>query len=354
MKGIIKETAKKTGASPGTLVHVGEQKLDQARISFFDYDPDRYTEEEAVALDAVLPMKSRATTSWINIDGVHDSTVIDQVGGHFGIHPLTLEDIMNTSQRPKVEAFDDYLYVVMRMLTYDADREMLQGEQVSFVLGTGFVLSFQENQGDVFFPVRERIRRAKGRIRKKKADYLLYALMDAIVDNYFTVLESMGDRVEDIEEEMLEEASQQEMASLHNIKRELVFFRRQVWHVRDFLNILEKEEDGFFEEGTRLFLRDLYDHSIQVIDIIESLREMLNSIQDLFLSQLSNKMNEVMKMLTLIATIFIPITFIAGVYGMNFEFMPELGLKWAYPVFWGVVAVMVTGMVLFFRRKKWL
>ena len=354
MKPFIKETSKKSGMSPGTLVHIGEKKVDQTRISFFDYDSDVCSEKMPAAIEEVLPLKDAATTSWINIDGVHDSDIIQNIGEHFNIHALTLEDIMNTSQRPKVEEFDDYLYVVIKMLTYDESSEHIHSEQVSFVLCENYLISFQENYGDVFNSVRERIRKAKGRIRRKRADYLLYALMDAIVDNYFLILETIGDRVEDLEEEMLISSSEDALISLHNIKRELIFFRRQAWHVRDFLSILERGEDPVFEENTRLFLRDLYDHTIQVIDIIEALRDVLTGMQDLFLSNLSNKMNEVMKVLTIIATIFIPITFIAGVYGMNFKYIPELGFHWAYPAFWLVVIGIVAVMVMYFRRKKWL
>ena len=354
MKQFIKETSKKSGMSPGTLVHIGEKKVDQTRISFFDYDSDVCSEKKPAVIEEVLPLKDSATTSWINVDGIHDGEIIQNIGEHFNIHALTLEDIMNTGQRPKVEEFDEYLYVVIKMLTFDDSAEHIHSEQVSFILGENFLISFQENHGDVFNAVRERIRKAKGRIRRKKADYLLYALMDAIVDNYFFILETVGDRVEVLEEEMLVTSSQDTLISLHGIKRELIFFRRQVWHVRDFLNILEKGEDTLFEENTKLFLRDLYDHTIQVIDIIESLRDILTGMQDLFLSNLSNKMNEVMKVLTIIATIFIPITFIAGVYGMNFKYIPELGFHWGYPAFWLVVFGVVGVMVIYFRRKKWI
>ena len=347
-------TAKKSGMSPGTLIHTGEKKVEQTRISFFDYDPIALSENPSAGMEDVIPLKESSTTSWINVSGVHDEKVIDFIGTHFGIHSLTLEDIMNTSQRPKVEEFDEYVYVVIKMLDFEGSSEHIHSEQVSFVLGKNFLISFQENHGDVFNSVRERIRKAKGRIRSKKADYLLYALMDAIVDNYYLILETIGDRIEMLEEEVLTKFSQDALTSLHTLKRELIYFRRQAWHVRDFLNILEKGETSFFESGTALFLRDLYDHTIQVIDAVESLRDILTGVEDLFVSGLSNRMNEVMKMLTIIATIFIPITFIAGVYGMNFKYMPELSKRWGYPMFWIIVIVSVAGMLGYFRKKKWL
>ncbi|MBU4317609.1 MAG: magnesium/cobalt transporter CorA [Proteobacteria bacterium] len=354
MKRFTKETYKKSGMSPGSLIHIGDKKIEQPLISFFDYDEANCMEKQDASMENISPVNASDLTAWINIDGIHDAGVIETIGKHFNIHALTLEDIMHTGQRPKVEEFEDYLYVVIKMLTFEEGQDKIHSEQVSFILGDNFLVSFQENHGDVFDAVRERIRKAKGRIRKKKADYLLYALMDAIVDNYFLILESLGDRIESLEEEMLGTSHQTTLVTLHNIKQELIFFRRQVWHVRDFLNVLEKGDKQFFQESTTLFLRDLHDHTVQVIDAIESYRDLLTGMQDLSLSHTSARMNEVMKILTIISTIFIPITFLAGVYGMNFKFMPEIDKPWAYPAFWFIVIVVILGMVFFFRRKKWL
>ena len=354
MQRFIKAASKKSGMSPGTLVHIGDKKLDEIQMSYFDFDPEACEEKPVASIEEVTPLKSRSTISWINVNGVHDSEVIQQIGEHFNIHPLTLEDVMNTGQRPKVEEFDDYLYVVLKMLTYDNEQDQIHAEQVSLILGENYLLSFQENHGDVFNSVRERIRKAKGRIRKKKADYLLYALMDAVVDNYFIILEDVGETILNMEDDFLTGSSQEDLVSIHNMKRELIFFRKQSWHIRDFLYVLEKGESTFFEEGTILFIRDLYDHTIQVIDTIETFRDVLTGLQDLYLSSLSNKMNEVMKVLTIIATIFIPITFIAGVYGMNFDFIPELKIRWAYPAFWVAVCCVVAAMLIYFKKKKWL
>jgi magnesium transporter len=353
MKRFTTETYRKSGMSPGTLIHIGEKKIENTRISFFDYDENSCFEKQDASLEEAAPLKSSPKSSWINMNGIHDPEIIEAIGKHFNIHALTLEDIMHTGQRPKIEEFDDYLYVVIKMLTHEKGSEHIHSEQVSFVLGDHFLISFQENHGDVFEGVRERLRKGKGRLRKEKADYLLYTLMDAIVDNYFLILESIGDDIESLEKEMLGDHQSKTLMSLHNIKQELIFFRRQVWHVRDFLNILEKEGKQNVQESTALFLRDLHDHTIQVIDAIEAYRDLLTGMQDLFLSNISNRLNEVMKILTIISTIFIPITFLAGVYGMNFKYMPEIAKPWAYPAFWLVVILSVLGMMVFFKRKRW-
>jgi magnesium transporter len=333
---------------------VGDQKIGEAKISLMNYDQGQLHEKELTSIEDVFHYKDKPPVTWINVDGLHDVDIIDRIGRHFGIHSLTLEDIMNTGHRPKVEDFDDYDYIVLKMLTYDEDQTHITAEQVSFILGPHYLISFQETEGDVFNFVRERIRKAKGRIRKSGCDYLVYALIDAIVDHYFLVLEKLGEKIELLEENLLGDTQTENLQSIHHLKREMIFFRKQVWPIREILSTLMKEEGSLIQETTQIFIRDLYDHTIQVMDTIESFRDVLSGLQDLYLSTLSNRMNEVMKVLTIMATIFIPLTFIAGIYGMNFEYMPELKWPWAYPVLWILLIAIFVSMIFWFKRKKWL
>jgi magnesium transporter len=267
---------------------------------------------------------------------------------------LTLEDVLNTTQRPKVESFDDYLFIVIKMLEYDKEKDVISSEQLSLVLGKSVLITFQEDVGDVFTPVRERIRKGKGRIRTGGCDYLAYALIDAIVDNYFVILEKVGQRLEVVEETIDDDPDDNILEDIHTIRRELIYLRKQVWPLREIITYLQKDGAPLISEATGPFLRDVYDHTIQVIDSIESFRDVLSGLQDLYLSIISNRMNEVMKVLTIIATIFIPITFIAGIYGMNFSHMPELTWRWGYPAVWLLIIGIAVVMIVFFRRKNWI
>lgn len=350
----IKRASRKAGLPPGTLVHIGEKRKAATHIAFLDYDESELREKEVRRIESVFPLKDAPTISWINIDGLQDLDLIQKLGNHFDIHPLTLEDIVNTNQRPKAEEFDQYVYVVLKMLRYDPAERHIGAEQVSLVLGERYLVSFQEVPGDVFDGVRERLRKGKGRIRRSGADYLLYALMDALVDQYFIILETFGEKIEAMEEKLLADPSPEMLQGLHDMKREMIFFRKQVWPLREILSSLSKLEMDVIAEATGVFLRDVYDHTIQVIDTIESYRDILSGMVDIYLSTVSNRMNEVMKVLTIIATIFIPITFVAGIYGMNFEYMPELQWHWGYLLFWGIIVAIAGGMLVFFRRKKWL
>jgi magnesium transporter len=354
MLRFIKHTSTKTGLSPGILIHTGEQKMEKATISIINFDQRNLVENELQSIEETYPHKDSPSVTWININGLHNVDIIEKVGTHFDIHPLTLEDVVNTAQRPKAEDFENYLYVVLKMLSFDESAGHIVSEQISLILGEHFLFSFQEQPGDFFEPVRQRIRRAKGRIRKSGCDYLAYALTDAVVDHYFGVLEKMGEKIENLEEELLKEPAAEILETIHGLKREMIYFRKQVWPLREVLNSLLKEQSNLIEETSLVFWRDVYDHVIQVIDTIESLRDVLSGLQDLYLSTISNRMNEVMKVLTIMATIFIPLTFFAGIYGMNFEFMPELKWKWSYPLFWVVLAAIFGIMVFWFKRKKWL
>jgi len=352
---LVSKRSRKAGLPPGSVVHIGERKAESVRITLIDYDETNYRQEEVAEVERCFELKTTPTVTWINIDGVHDTALIEKVGNHFGLHHLVQEDIVSTGQRPKFEDYDDYLFVVFRMLTYDEQERAIDSEQVSLVLGRNFVISFQEHVGDVFEQVRERIKAGKGRIRKMGCDYLAYSLMDATVDNYFSVLERMGERIEVLEEKLVAEPDEKTLNEIHDLKSEMLYLRKSVWPLREVINGLEKSESDLISDGTNIYFRDVYDHTIQIIDTIESLRDMVSGMLDIYLSSLSNRLNAVMKVLTIIATIFIPLSFFAGVYGMNFKYMPELNWKWAYPLgFWVFIIVVVCGMLVFFRRKKWL
>jgi magnesium transporter len=355
MPRFVKRVSRKIGLSPGTLVHIGKKKIEKVRIRIIDYDEAQLQEKEAKTIEECFPFKDLPTVTWVNIDGLHDIKLMEKIGKHFGLHPLVLEDILNTDQRPKIEDFDDYIFVVLKMLYFDEDENEIRTEQVSIILGSNFVLSFQERVGDIFNPLRERIRNAKGRVRRMGSDYLAYTLLDAIVDNYFIVLEKLGEKIEGMEEELVSNPTPETLQSIHNLKREMIFLRKSVWPLREVVSRLERGESKLIKDSTGIYLRDVYDHTIQVIDTIETFRDMLSGMLDIYLSSVSNRMNQVMKVLTIIATIFIPLTFVAGIYGMNFEYMPELKWHWFYPKAFWVVMIGVAGvMLVYFRRKKWL
>ena len=354
MVKLFRKTSKKPGLPPGTLVHIGEKKVEEVKISMIDYDETLIQERDVASIEECLRFKEKPTVTWVNVTGIHDVTVIEEFGKAFNIHPLLLEDIVHSDQRPKLEDYDDYLFLVLRMLRYDEPKEELRSEQVSMILGPNFVVSFQEHEGDVFDPVRARIRNGKGKVRKMGCDYLTYALIDSIVDNYFLVLEKYGEKIEILQEEVLSHPTPDTLQVIHVTKRDMIFLRKSVWPLREAINALQRGESALISDNVIIYLRDVYDHTIQVIDSIETFRDMISGTLDVYLSSVSNKMNEVMKVLTIIATIFIPLTFIAGIYGMNFKYMPELEWHWAYPLVWIIFVVLGVLMLIGFRRKKWL
>jgi magnesium transporter len=354
MVKISHRRSRKAGLPPGSLVHIGDKKSERTKITIIDYDGETFQEKEAKSIEECCALKETPTVSWINVDGVHDSRLISDLGSRFGVHPLILEDIMTTAQRPKMEDMGDYIYIVVRMLDLVNKKNEVRSEQISLILGSNFVISFQESEGDVFDAVRDRIRSGKGRIRKQGPDYLAYALIDAIVDNYFLVLEKLGENVEEIEEALVSNPDRETLHQIHAMKREMIYLRKSVWPLREVISGLERTESELIKDSTGIFLRDVYDHTIQVIDTVETYRDMLSGMLDIYLSSLSNRMNEVMKVLTIIATIFIPLTFIAGVYGMNFKFMPELEWRWGYFLVLGVMLALGVLMVILFKRRRWL
>ena len=343
----------KAGMSPGTMVFIGERHVEQARIDIIQYDTAVLKEMRDASPEQCRDCCKAPGVTWINVSGIHNIGLIEAMGKHFDLHPLTLEDIVNTAQRPKVEEFPNYVYAVMKMITFDEGANRLETEHVSLILGDNYVISFLEDEGDVFDPVRERIRNAGGRIRSLKADFLAYALMDAAVDNYFLALERIGDRIEDMDDRILGHPQPGDIREVHRLKQEILSFRKAVWPLREEVGTLEKSEADLIRKETRVFLRDLYDHIIQVIDMVETFRDILGGIHDTYLSSVSNRMNEIMKVLTIISTIFIPMTFIAGVYGMNFKHMPELKWPFGYYLIWGVMITVALSLVSFFKRRKW-
>lgn len=354
MPRLIKERSKKKGLPPGTLIHIGEKRTGDVRITVIDYDDKQVNELEIKNIDQCIPFKDKPTVTWINVEGLHKSEIIQKLGDCYGLHPLVLEDILNTDQRPKIEDYKDYLYIVLKMLHAANDGGSVI-EQISLILGPNFVISFQEGiEGDAFGSVRERIRSGKGRIRGMGADYLAYSLIDAIVDNYFAVLEGFGEKIEAIENELITNPDMRTLHNIHQLKRELLFLRKSVWPLREVVDVMERGGSGLIQDSTVLYLRDVYDHTIQVIDTIEISREMLSGMLDIYLSSISNRLNETIRFLTIIGTVFIPLTFIVGIYGMNFEFMPELKWRYGYFAVLAVMAAIGVFMLLYFRKKKWL
>ena len=351
---VFKKRSSKAGLPPGTLVYVGEKKVESIRITFIDYDEQSFQEKQVTNIEDCLKLKDTSTVSWINIDGLHDIELLEKLGKGFELHPLILEDILSTSQRPKFEDYEKHFFIVLKMLSFKEENQAIETEQVSLILGPNYVISFQERIGDAFEPIRERIRNAKGRIRKMGSDYLCYSLLDAIVDNYFVILERFGEKIESMEEEVVGDPTERTVQQIHSLKREMILMRKSIWPFRELIGGLQKSESSLINETTDIYMRDVYDHTIQIIDTIESFRDMVSGLLDIYLSSLSNKMNAVMKLLTIIATLFIPLTFVAGIYGMNFEYMPELKVRWAYGGVWLVMISIAVIMLSYFRRKKWL
>lgn len=348
------EISKKIGMPPGTLIHVGERKTDRVRLRLMDYNETGFEEKELANIEEAFLYKEKPSVTWINIDGLHDVDIIARIGDKFDLHPLIMEDILHTDQRPKMDDFENYLFIVTRMLYYDNTEHKIMSEQLSLILSQNIVISFQERPGDVFDHVRERIRKDKGRIRKMGSDYLLYALMDMLVDSYLVVLENIGERVEELEEDLLDIPETGTLESIHRFKRELIFLRKSLWPLRELIGNLQRGESDLIRENTTVFFKDVYDHTIRVIDTVETYRDLVSGLMDVFLSNVSNRMNEVMKMLTVIATIFIPLTFIAGIYGMNFSNMPELSWSYGYYIALAVMLIVGVLMVIWFKRKKFL
>lgn len=343
----IPKRSQKAGLPPGTPMYIGDNPTETARITVIHYSETELEEREVEHLEECFSFKDKQTVNWINVDSLH-AGVIAQLGHCFGVPALVLEDILNTHQRPKLEDFDGSLYIVLKMLSCDGPHQDILIEQVSLVLGPNYVLSFQEKIGDVFNPVRQRIRNPKSQLRQNGPDYLAYALLDAIIDNYFLILEMLGEQIGAVEDELLSAPTPQTVKTIHHLKREMIYLRQSVWPLREVITALNRDDAPLISPITRTHLRDVYDHTIQVIETIETYREMLAGMLELYLSSMSNKMNEVMKTLTIIATIFIPLSFIADLYNLN------LYWPWGYLPLSLLMLLVGIGMVVYFKRKKWL
>lgn len=350
----VKNASEKAGASPGTMVHIGERKIEKTRIRIMDYDEGQIREEEVQQIEACFPFKAEPTITWINIDGLHDIELIGKIGRHFDVHHLVLEDIVHVGIRPKIEQFDSFTFIVFKMLYYVEETDEIVDEQFSIILGQNFVISFQEREGTVFNPLRDRIKSVKNRIRKKGADYLTYALIDTVVDNYFILLEILGDKIEGLDDALLTSVSKETFHTINDMKRKLVALRRAILPLKELINTVEKDAFDLVDERNIIFFKDVHDHTVQILETIDSFRELISGLHDIFLNNVNNRTNEIMKTLTITATIFIPLTFIAGIYGMNFKYIPELEWRWGYFAFWALIVAIVGGMFYYFKRKDWL
>lgn len=347
-------TADTLGLKPGELVHVGEKKVEKISFDILEYDQTGFDEHKNVTIEDCLKTKEKPNISWINISGIHEAQVIENFGKYFGIHPLIQADIMNTELRPKFEVHSDYIYMILKMPTIDEKTGKLGIEQISVVFGKNYVLTFQETADDFFEPIKKRIRDEAGTIRERKSDYIAYAIADTVVDSFFVVEEKISETTEVLEEELMSKPNPNTLTTIHILKRQLVLLRKAIWPMRDVIDSFERTPSQLIEDRTKPYIRDVYNHSIQVMDTVEGIREMVGGMLDTYLSSLSNKMNEVMKTLTIIASIFIPITFIAGIYGTNFEYIPELSWKGSYFVMIGVMVIITTIMIFWFKKKEWL
>lgn len=345
---------KPPGSAPGSLLYVGDRTEGQTTVHYMDYDPEHLLEEELERVESCFHLFETPSITWLDVVGLADVEQIRALGERLDVHPLLLEDVLSTRQRPKVEEYPQHLFIVLRMLQWPEGEPSLLDEQVSLILGENYVISFQERAGDVFGPVRERLRSARGSIRTRGPDYLAYALMDSVVDHYFGILERIGDEVEVLEDAAVSAPGPSMTRSIHHLKRQTAMARRSIWPLREVLGTIYRGEHPLIAESTRLFLRDVYDHSVQVIDTLETLRDVAAGVMDLHMSAVSNRMNEIMKVLTIMSSLFIPLSFLAGLYGMNFDVMPELHYRWGYPVLLVVMLVIAVGLIAWFRRKGWI
>ena len=348
----LRKRARKAGLSPGTVVFTGERLAERVKITVTDFDADNLSHVEVARADDCARCKDSPTVSWIDVEGLHDVTLLEELGAVFGIHPLVLEDIAHSGQRAKLEVHEQYLFIVARAITPGPESEP-QEEQLSMIVGPTYLLTFRERSSPVFDAVRQRIQTNRGRVRRMGVDYLAYALLDAVVDHYFVVLEDIGEALEDMEDVLMEEPGPECLEALHELRKHVMTVRRAGWPIRDMLNSVLRGESELFDPGTLPYLRDLQDHTLHVMDIVENFREVQTSLMEVYLSSISQRTNEVMKVLTIIATVFIPLTFIVGVYGMNFEHMPELHWAWGYPGVWITMALLTAVQLFFMWRKGW-
>jgi len=354
MSDSLSNISEKAGMPPGSLVHVGDALEAESRISVIDYSKETIEEQSIQSIGEILPFKDTDTVTWVNVEGLKDVEIIDSVGRILNIHTLVLEDILNTHQRPKFEEHDDYLYIVLKGLLLDNKEFIVSYEQISILVLKNFVVTFKEKKDDTFMPLKQRLKNSNGRIRNLGSDYLTYAILDTIVDQKFFLLDSLDELIESTEEELLTDPTSETLVTIQGIKRELIYIRKSVSPLRELLADILRSDTTLIQEKTHIYFRDVYDHVLRITESIESYRDLLSGLLDIYISSVSNKMNEVMKVLTVFASIFIPLTFVAGIYGMNFEYMPELKWKWAYPTLWVSFITIPVVFIIYFKRKKWL
>ncbi|MBN1800478.1 MAG: magnesium/cobalt transporter CorA [Candidatus Lokiarchaeota archaeon] len=350
---LLRKRNKKIGLPPGTLIYTGERKPEQEKVTIIDYNDKKIDIRELKELKINLKETEKEFVRWINITGLGQMEVIEELGRQFDLHPLLLEDVLNPDQRPKIENYGNFLFLILNIIWWDNKEKNIQSEQVSLILGKSYVMTFREFENDLFFPIVDRLKQAKGRIRKMEEDYLLYSLIDIIIDNYFVIIEKIGNKIDKIEEDLIDNPTINTLQEIHSLRREVITLRKSIWPSRSVINSLQREE-AFIKDSTQIYLRDIYDHIIQIIDNFENFRDIISSLLDIYLSSVSNKMNEVMKVLTIISTTFIPISFLAGFYGMNFTHMPELSSLYGYPILISIMIIIALIMLMYFKRRRWI
>jgi magnesium transporter len=353
MSATVSTLTEKTALPPGVLIHVGQVRAERTRLSLIDYNEESYRVIDDPTDADLERATADDTVTWIKVIGLHDTELIQRLGDRFQIHPLALEDVVNTQHRPKVDEYPDFLLAVIRTFDWDEDGD-LGPNQTSVILHHNFVITFEEGPESNLDQVQNRLAQGRGRIRRRGADYLAYALLDTAVDGLFNVLETFGERIDTVEEEVLTRPGPRTVAAINHLKRQSLALRRSVWPMREMIGLLHRGESDFIAEGTRVYIRDVYDHTIQIMDSIETQRDILAGLLDVHLSSVSNRLNEIMKVLTIIATIFIPLTFVTGYYGMNFKHMPEIGWWWAYPAVFVLMVSAAGLMLIWFRRRHWI
>lgn len=346
--------SRKAGMPPGTIVHVGEENKSDVKISLVHYNADAAEQKIAPSFEACEGYIKKDGIVWIDISGIHDTKVIENVGRLFNLHPLVLEDIPNTELRPRFEEFDDYIFFTLKNLEYSSEAREIKYEQISFVFGKNYVISFQERESDLFKTITDRLLSGISKARNRGTDYLVYLLIDATVDDYYAIAELVEEKIEVLEDRVLLDSTGKSLSEIQHTKRDLVMLMKSIFPLREAIGKMQRRENPLINESTHVFLNSVYDHAVHIIESIETQRDILSGLMDIYLTNISNRMNSVMKVLTIIATIFIPITFFAGVYGMNFNYFPEIGWKWGYAFFWALCIICVSIMLIFFKKKKWL
>ena len=353
MQDLNKKRSGKAGLPPGTLMHIGEEKAEKTKFTTVRYSEADFVISQTDDIYKICTKREHSAINWINVEGLNDVAALQRLGEYYKIHPLVLEDILTADQRPKIEIYDEYICIIVRMLYTSKISKQVSYEQISIILGPDYVVSFTESQSELFKPIYDRISNSADRIRKMGADYLAYSLLDFIVDNYFNILEIMDEKIEVAEENMVIRPTDDYLKTIHHIKRQLIIMHKSIWPLREVVSALDRGESPLIKDSLLIYIRDLHDHVIQIMDSVDTMRDIMSSLLDIYLSSVSKKMNEIMKVLTIISTIFIPLTFIVGVYGMNFRFMPELSLKWTYPLLWLIMAGIAAYMIYIFKKKKW-